>query len=233
MSEYVGLIMSSPSNPTGAMLTPDELQALCDLCHTNNILFISDEIYHGISYAADVAEASAVQYSDSAVVINSFSKYFSMTGWRLGWMVVPNSLVDAMNRLSQNLYINAPTLSQLAACRAFDEDTDVELQVNLRKYAVNRDIVLSTLRDLRIDGNASPADGAFYVYIDLSAEGVTDSTALVWRLLEEAGVALTPGCDFEDPASGLGDVRIRFSYSRSTEEVSEGMRRLVSGGRRI
>lgn len=219
-----GLIMSSPSNPTGAMLTPTELRALCETCDTHDILFLSDEIYHGISYS-DIAEASAVQFTNRGIVINSFSKYFSMTGWRLGWLVVPPSLIDTMNRLSQNMYISAPTLSQHAALVAFDTDVTAELEAHLVKYRTNRDIVLSTLKDLQIDTNASPADGAFYVYLDLAEAGVRDSGAMCGRLLEEAGVALTPGLDFEDPASGLGHQRVRFSYSRSTEEVAEGMRR--------
>lgn len=159
-------------------------------------------------------------------MINSFSKYYSMTGWRLGWLVVPLSLVDAMNRLSQNLYINAPTLSQYAACHAFHADVTAELEKNVAKYKTNRDIVLSTLRELQIDQNASPADGAFYVYVDLGEAGVKDSTLLCRRLLEEAGVAVTPGCDFEDPATALGHQRVRFSYSRSTDdEVRKGMQR--------
>lgn len=217
-----GLIMSSPSNPTGAMLSPQELEELCVVCRENDILFMSDEIYHGISYG-NQKEASAVQFSDSALVINSFSKYFSMTGWRLGWMVVPESLVDAMNRLSQNIYINAPTLSQLAAIEAFN--CEEELNAHVAKYAVNRDVVMSTLAELGLDGNVAPADGAFYVYTDLSESGVTDAPGLCRRILEEAGVALTPGSDFEDPRSGLGLRRLRFSFCRETVEVQEAMRR--------
>jgi aspartate/methionine/tyrosine aminotransferase len=138
-------------------------------------------------------------------------------------MVVPEELIDTMNRLSQNLYINAPTLSQFAACKAF-ECTE-ELDGHVAKYAVNRDIVLSTLNELGIDKNASPADGAFYVYVDLYEFGVTDAPALCSRLLEEAGVAITPGTDFECPSTEYGKHRVRFSYSRSTEEVREGMNR--------
>ena len=218
-----GLILSSPSNPTGAMLTPDELKELTDLCKVQNILFISDEIYHGISYGS-TPEASALQFSSSScIVINSFSKYYSMTGWRLGWMVVPLSLVDTMNRLSQNMYINAPTLSQIAACKAFDCNKQLDSYVNM--YKVNREIVLEALQELGLLSGAAPADGAFYIYIDLQAAGVTDSMQLCHRLLEEAGVALTPGVDFEDPENGLGLKRIRFCYARSTEDVREGMRR--------
>lgn len=222
LSPLKGLIMSSPSNPTGAMLSPQELEELCAACRENGIVFMSDEIYHGISYGAQ-KEASAVQYSDSAIVINSFSKYYSMTGWRLGWMVVPESLVDVMNRLSQNIYINAPTLSQLAACEAFH--CEEELDAHVAKYAVNRDVVMSTLAELGLDRDVAPADGAFYVYTDLSLAGVTDAPGLCRRILEEAGVALTPGSDFEDPRSGLGLRRVRFSFCRETAEVEEAMRR--------
>ena len=138
-----GLIMSSPGNPTGAMLTPEELKDLCETCEKNDITFISDEIYHGISYGKP--EQTSLKYSDSSIVINSFSKYFSMTGWRLGWMVVPESTVDAMNRLSQNMAISAPTLSQLAAVSAFGDEARAELEEHVHKYQQNRQIVLDGL----------------------------------------------------------------------------------------
>lgn len=224
-----GLILSSPSNPTGAMLTPAELAALCALCDKHGILFISDEIYHGISYG-EVSEATALAYSSSALVINSFSKYYSMTGWRLGWMIVPPSLVSTMTRLSQNMYINAPTLSQLAAVHAFDcED---ELQGNVAGYRASRDLVLAALEELGLLEGASPADGAFYVYVDVSARCSFDSLTLCSRLLDEAGLAITPGVDFEDPASGLGLRRIRLSYSRRAAEVAEGMDRFKAWWRK-
>lgn len=224
MKKISGLILSSPSNPTGVMLSPQELGDLCKLCDANDIVFISDEIYHGITYGTQ-KEDTALRYSDSAIVINSFSKYFSMTGWRLGWMVVPPHLVDAMNRLSQNIYINAPSLSQIAAIAAFSDESTAELEGNLQRYKDNRQIVLDVLCDLGLSEGCAPSDGAFYIYLDLSRFGVTDAPALCRRLLEESSVALTPGEDFEDPTSGLGKVRVRFSYSRSTEEVTEGMQR--------
>jgi aspartate/methionine/tyrosine aminotransferase len=142
-----GLILSSPSNPTGAMLSPLELQELCRLCQQHNITFLSDEIYHGISYG-DQEEATALSYSNSAVIINSFSKYFSMTGWRLGWMVIPEKLTDTMNRLSQNMYINAPTLSQIAAVKAFE--CKEELDGHVEMYRVNRKCVLGIVIYLHI-----------------------------------------------------------------------------------
>lgn len=202
------------------MLNKEEVEDLCNLCNDNEITFISDEIYHGISYGKK--EHSAAEFTDKAVIINSFSKYYSMTGWRLGWMVVPEELVNVMNKLSQNMYINAPTLSQIAAVEAFD--CDEELQEHVKRYTKNRDIVLSTLESLNLPH--SPADGAFYVYVDLKHVGVTDAPMLCQRILSEAGVAITPGVDFEDAESGLGLQRVRFSYSRSTDEVQEGMTRL-------
>lgn len=217
-----GLILSSPSNPTGAMFSSEELSELCSTCDENNIVFISDEIYHGISYGKQ-KEETAIKFSDSSIIINSFSKYYSMTGWRLGWMVVPDYLIDTMTRLSQNMYINAPTLSQLAACEAFN--CIDELEEHLKKYRRNRDIVLSTLDSIGLSEGISPADGAFYIYVDLSHHGIDNTPDLCKRILEEAGVAITPGVDFEDPASGLGLKRMRFSYSRNTDEVEEGMKR--------
>jgi aspartate/methionine/tyrosine aminotransferase len=216
-----GLILSNPSNPTGAMLDKQEVQDLCQTCDDNGIIFISDEIYHGISYGKK--EHSATEFSDKSIIINSFSKYYSMTGWRLGWMVVPLELVNVMNKLSQNMYINAPTLSQVAAIEAFN--CDEELQQHVTRYTTNRNIVLTTLESLDLLKGASPADGAFYVYVDLKHAGVDNAPALCQRILEEAGIAITPGVDFEDAESGLGFQRVRFSYSRSTEEVQEGMNR--------
>lgn len=215
-----GLILSSPSNPTGAMLSPAELKALCEYCDKNGITFISDEIYHHISYGQ--SEASALSFSDNVVVINSFSKYYSMTGWRLGWMVAPASLVPALNRLSQNFYLNAPTLSQLAAIEAFD--CREELDKHVATYAVNRAVLLAALKDLGLQ-KVSPADGAFYIYADVS-DDLEDAVTFARDLLEQAHVAVTPGIDFEDPASGLGRKRLRFSYCGATEEITEAMKRL-------
>ena len=216
-----GLILSNPSNPTGAMLDKQEVSDLCKTCDDNGICFISDEIYHGISYGK--TEHSALEFSDQALIINSFSKYYSMTGWRLGWMVVPTEMINVMNKLSQNMYINAPTLSQISAIEAFN--CEEELQSHVARYSKNRAIVLSTLESLDLLSGASPSDGAFYVYVDLKHAGVDDAPKLCKRILEEAGVALTPGVDFEDAESGLGLQRVRFSYSRSTDEVEEGMKR--------
>ncbi|GKY95551.1 hypothetical protein MPSEU_000516700 [Mayamaea pseudoterrestris] len=223
-----GLILSSPSNPTGAMLDSDELKELCRLCDDNDILFISDEIYHGISYGKE--EATALQYSQKAFVINSFSKYYSMSGWRLGWMVIPDTFVEGINTLQQNMFINAPTISQTAAMNCWNEETIAVLKGHVAKYSVCRRIVLDELA--RIEAlnpeNIAPADGAFYVYVDLGDENCSPglgSVAMCACLLEEQYVAFTPGNDFEDPATILGDRRFRISYAGGFETVRQAMER--------
>lgn len=193
-----GLILSSPSNPTGSMLSPSELKELCELCDEEGIRFLSDEIYHGISYGEE--EATALSFSSTAVVINSFSKYYSMSGWRLGWMVLPPDLVEPVNVLQQNMFINAPTISQTAALRCWDSETITELEGHVAKYRASREIVLEDLGTIEdIPGrNIAPADGGFYVYVDLGEENVCmeeglGSTEMCRRLLEVEGVAFTPG----------------------------------------
>mmetsp|Transcript_10796 Transcript_10796/g.22837 ORF Transcript_10796/g.22837 Transcript_10796/m.22837 type:complete len:475 (-) Transcript_10796:41-1465(-) len=223
-----GLILSSPSNPTGAMLTPTELKELCGLCDEEGIQFISDEIYHGIVY--DKEEATALQYSDKAIVINSFSKYYSMSGWRLGWMVIPEELVDPINRLQQNMFINAPTISQTAALKCWDVDTLSELEGHVEKYRTSRGIILAELATIsEIDSsNIAPADGGFYVYVDLGDENVAPglgSVAMCKTLLEEEHVAFTPGVDFEDPSGALGNRRFRISYAGGVETAKRAMDR--------
>lgn len=197
--------------------------------------FISDEIYHGIVYGSlKDNEATALGCESgrrSAIVINSFSKYQCMTGWRLGWVVLPSGdpgLADAINRLAQNVYINAPTLSQRAALALFDDDeVTKELDARVEEYGKSREVVLNTLKELGLDGpgRVAPAEGAFYVYVDLGEEARGDAPGLCMRLLEESGVAITPGNDFEDKEGGLGNQRVRFSYAGGIEVVEEGMRR--------
>jgi aspartate/methionine/tyrosine aminotransferase len=212
-----GLIVASPSNPTGSMLPPEDMQALAEYCHSAGIRLVSDEIYHGISYGTRAVTASA--FSPSAVVINSFSKYYCMTGWRLGWMVLPEDLVRPVECLAQNLFISAPTISQVAACHVFDCCDELDHIVD--GYARNRDEVISGLARAGIT-RVAPPDGAFYVYADISHTGI-DSREFSRRMLTEAGVAAAPGWDF-DPDRG-GDF-IRFSYAGSYETVSEAMARL-------
>jgi len=212
-----GLILASPSNPTGTMVDTAVFRALVDHCRRHGIRLISDEIYHGITY--DRPADTALAFTEDAVVINSFSKYYAMTGWRLGWMVVPEDLLRAIECLCQNLYISPPTLSQRAAIAAFD--CAAELDGNVARYARNRALLLDGLPKLGLD-RLAPADGAFYVYADV-AHLTNDSHDFCRRMLAEAGVAAAPGIDF-DPARGAAYVR--FSFAGTTEEVAEGLRRL-------
>ena len=223
-----GLILSSPSNPTGAMLNPDELEELCELCEAENIQFLSDEIYHGISYGKK--ESTALQFSSKALIINSFSKYYSMSGWRLGWMVIPESLLDPINSLQQNMFINAPTISQTAAMKCWDNETIAILEEHVKKYRTSRELILEQLKKFKeLDQkNIAPADGGFYIYVDLGNENIAPglgSVKMCQCLLEEKYVAFTPGIDFEDPETDIGDRRFRISYAGGIETVKEAMER--------
>ncbi len=212
-----GLIVASPSNPTGTMVSREEMAGLARYCDTHGIRLISDEIYHGINYGME--PVCAAGHSNSCVVINSFSKYFSMTGWRIGWMVMPEPLVKPVERLAQNFFISAPTLSQHAAVAGFD--CHEELRTNVAVYAANRDLLLEALPRAGLD-RLSQADGAFYIYTDIS-EFTGDSAAFCRKLLNDTGVAITPGLDF-DPVRGGRTARI--SFSRGTDEIAEAARRL-------
>ncbi|MCA8909785.1 MAG: aminotransferase class I/II-fold pyridoxal phosphate-dependent enzyme [Rhodospirillaceae bacterium] len=211
-----GLIVASPANPTGTMLTVDELSALATYCADRGIRMISDEIYHGITYGHETATAAGDAH---AVTINSFSKYYSMTGWRLGWMVVPQDLVRAVECLTQNLFISAPTLSQIAGVAAFD--CGAELDRNVARYAANRQVLLEGLPKLGID-RLAPADGAFYIYADIS-HLTDDSVGFCRRLLNETGIAATPGVDF-DPERGHRT--LRFSFAGATDDMEKAVARL-------
>ncbi|TPG53435.1 aminotransferase class I/II-fold pyridoxal phosphate-dependent enzyme [Roseomonas nepalensis] len=212
-----GLIVASPCNPAGTMLRPEELAAIARWCHGNGVRLISDEIYHGLSYG--VPEATAAAHSPSAIVVNSFSKYFSMTGWRIGWLVLPEDLLRPVERLAQNLFISAPHISQVAAEAAFD-CTD-ELEANRAAYRRSRDLLLAGLPAAGFDRIAE-ADGAFYIWADVG--GLTnDSPAFCARLLAEAGIAATPGVDFD---SGRGARFVRFSYCGPEAEMAEAPARL-------
>ena len=212
-----GLIVASPANPTGTMLSQDELAALATACAANNTALISDEIYHGISY--DSAAISALSVTDDVYVINSFSKYFSMTGWRVGWMVVPEDHVRRVERLAQNMFICPSHASQALALAAF-ECRD-ELDSHLDVYAANRDVLMAGLAAAGLTKYA-PHDGAFYVYVDVS-DYTDDARAFSAQILAEAGVAVTPGLDF-DPVEG--HKWLRLSYARSTADITEGVARL-------
>jgi aspartate/methionine/tyrosine aminotransferase len=212
-----GVLVASPANPTGTMIKPEVLAELIGTAQQAGIRFISDEIYHGLDYAFPAA--TAARYSDSAVVINSFSKYFCMTGWRVGWMLLPEPLVRTVERLQQNLSISVPMLSQVAALAAFDGRAEMEAVKH--SYEENRRILLEGLPRAGLD-KFLPADGAFYLYADVSRFS-TDSFAFAKDMLEQAGVAATPGIDF-DPRHG--HEFLRFCYAGSPEEMREAVERI-------
>jgi len=212
-----GLIVASPANPTGTMISADEFGRLTAWCRNRGIRLISDEIYHGITY--ETAAATARAFDRDAVIVNSFSKYYSMTGWRLGWMLVPPDLARSVECLAQNFYISPPALSQSAAIPVFG--CRGELDGHVARYRANRDLLIRTLGAAGLTRFA-PAEGAFYLYVDISSL-TRDSEHFCRRLLTKTGVALTPGLDF-DPINGGG--WIRFSFAGSTESIAEAARRL-------
>lgn len=214
-----GLIVASPSNPTGSMIRPGEMAALTACCRERGIRLISDEIYHGITYGE--AAATALATTQDAVVINSFSKYFSMTGWRLGWMVVPERLLPLCEKLAQNFFISPPALSQHAAVAAFD--CREEIEANIAVYARNRDLLLREFPKLGLSRLAA-ADGAFYIYADVR-DYTNDSVDFCRRMLAETGIAATPGVDF-DPHRG--HVYVRFSFAGTTEAMERAVAALKS-----
>ena len=216
--DLAGLLVASPANPTGTMLDRDALGALINATQAQSGAFISDEIYHGIEYEAKAV--SALELTDDCYVINSFSKYFSMTGWRVGWMVVPDDHIRHVERLAQNMFICAPHVSQVAALAAMD--CEEELKANLAVYTQNRRLMMEGLPKAGFT-KIAPPDGAFYVYADVS-DFTKDSLAFSKQILKEAGVAVTPGLDF-DPIRGA--TTLRFSYARSTEDIVEGLERLA------
>lgn len=216
MGDIAGVVVASPSNPTGSMFLPGELARLARWCDDAGIRLISDEIYHGLHYGP-AAETAAI--SPSAIVVNSFSKYYAMTGWRIGWSILPDDLADPVERLAQNLFISPPTISQIAAAAAFD--CREELEGYKAIYAANRLDLLDAL-SARGLAPAAPPDGAFYIYVDASPIS-NDSAALCRAMLDEIGVAATPGLDFQ-PNSG--DRYIRFSFCAARDDVAEAARRL-------
>jgi aspartate/methionine/tyrosine aminotransferase len=215
--DLAGVLVASPANPTGTMLGRAPLAALMARAAEFGLAFVSDEIYHGIQYGERAV--SALEISNEVYVINSFSKYFSMTGWRIGWMVVPEAHVRRIERLVQNLFICAPHASQVAALAALDA-TD-ELEANVAVYRANRALMLEGLPRAGFT-RIAPPDGAFYIYADVR-DLAGDSRALAARVLAEAGVAVTPGLDF-DPVRGSGT--LRFSYAGASADIAEGLRRL-------
>ncbi|WP_109525203.1 pyridoxal phosphate-dependent aminotransferase [Nocardia aurea] len=219
-----GLVVASPANPTGTMIAPDELAALARWCEANGTLLISDEIYHGITYettALSDRTASAWETSRESVVIGSVSKYFSMTGWRLGWMLAPADLRPALQRLASNMTVCPPAISQCAALHAFGPDAKTELDGHVRRYAANRRLLLDGLPKLGIT-DLAPADGAFYAYADIG-HLTDDSLAWCARVLEHTGVALAPGIDFDTVS---GHRTVRFSFAGATADIEEALTRL-------
>ena len=212
-----GLIVASPGNPSGTMLSRDALAGLVNHAAAHQISFVSDEIYHGLHYGDRAV--SALEITDDAYVINSFSKYFSMTGWRVGWMVVPQDHIRTVERLAQNMFICAPHAAQVVALAALD--CVDELEGNRVIYAANRALMLDGLPKAGFD-RIAPPDGAFYIYADVSAL-TDDSVSFAAELLRETGVALTPGLDFDPVRGGR---TLRFSYARATADIVEGLQRL-------
>ena len=214
-----GMLIASPNNPTGTMLEPDRMAAIIETCQNRNVWFISDEIYHGLTYGQKAE--TALKFSDNVIVISSFSKYFSMTGWRVGWMVVPEWLTPTVERLAQNLFICAPAVAQTAALGAFEGIE--ELERNRTNYALNREILLDGLPKVGL-GNLVPADGAFYIYADVGTY-TTDSLAFSRQLLEDTGIAATSGIDFDEARGGR---YLRFSYAGTADDMYEAIRRLAN-----
>lgn len=214
-----GLILASPGNPSGTVLRREELAALTARAAELGMNVISDEIYHGLDYGAGFH--SALEVTDEVFVINSFSKYFSMTGWRVGWMVVPETMIRTVERIAQNMFICPPHASQVAALAALDcfEEADANLAV----YAENRRLMLERLPQIGFS-RIAPPEGAFYIYADVS-DLTQDSLGFAAEILEKAGVAVTPGLDF-DPVRGART--LRFSYARATAEIAEGLDRLAA-----
>jgi len=212
-----GLILASPCNPAGTMLHAGDLAALAAWCDRYGVRLISDEIYHGLTYGA--AATTAASLSGNAIVINSFSKYWSMTGWRVGWMVLPEDLIRPVERIAQNLFISAPGVSQVAALAAFAAEE--ELQGHLARYAANRKLLLEALPRAGIT-HLAPAEGAFYLYADIG-HLTNDSTAFCRRMLDEVAVAATPGVDFD---RRRGHRTVRFSFCGATEDMAEAAERL-------
>jgi aspartate/methionine/tyrosine aminotransferase len=217
VADLAGLIVASPANPSGTMLSKEAMAGLIAAAAERGAAFVSDEIYHGLTYEGRAV--SALEISDDVLVVNSFSKYFSMTGWRVGWMVVPENLIRTVERLAQNMFICPPHASQIAALAAMDATG--ELEANRAVYAENRRLMLEGLPRAGFT-EIAPPDGAFYIYADVS-DLTSDSLSFAREILNEAGVAVTPGLDF-DPARGRHT--LRFSYARATEDIAEGLERL-------
>jgi aspartate/methionine/tyrosine aminotransferase len=216
-----GLLIASPANPTGAMLDAGTLAALAALARERAGFVILDEIYQGLVFDGQGDYPSGLAVADDLFVLNSFSKYFGMTGWRLGWMVVPESALDGVTRLAQNLFISPPSLSQYAALAAFGDEAMAIHEARRVAFARRRDRLVAGLEELGFRVPLRPP-GAFYVYADVSRSGL-DSMEFCWRLLEEFGVAATPGADFGEHAAGRF---VRFAFTTAEEAIAEAVERM-------
>jgi aspartate/methionine/tyrosine aminotransferase len=216
-----GVIVASPANPTGTVIPPDELAAIASWCDESGARLISDEVYHGLVYEGAPDTSCAWQTSRNAVVVNSFSKYFAMTGWRLGWLLVPQELQRAVDCLTGNFTICPPVLSQIAAVAAFTTESTAEADALLHHYAANRRLLLDGLREIGID-KLAPTDGAFYVYADVS-HLTGDSLSFCSKLLADTGVAIAPGIDFDTERGGS---YVRLSFAGPTSDIEEALTRI-------
>jgi aspartate/methionine/tyrosine aminotransferase len=222
-----GVLVGSPANPTGAVIERDRLAALIDVAHERGGAFLLDEIYQGLIYEGGSNSAldygTGLSVSDDIFVLNSFSKYFGMTGWRLGWMVAPDEHVDAISRLAQNLFISPSSIAQYAALAAFDPDAMAIHEDRRRQFAARRDRLARGLRELGLEIPVDPA-GAFYLYVDVAGTGM-DSETFCWRLIDEYQVAVTPGIDFGEH---LAERHVRFAYTTSEASIELGLERIAS-----
>lgn len=216
-----GVIVASPANPSGTVIPPEELAAIASWCESSGVRLISDEVYHGLVYPGAPATSCAWETSRESVVVNSFSKYFAMTGWRLGWLLVPDELKRAVDRLTGNFTICPPALPQIAAVSAFTPESIAEAEALLHDYAANRTLLLDGLRALGID-RLAPTDGAFYVYADVS-HLTTDSLSFCSKLLDDTGVAIAPGVDFDTVRGGAF---VRLSFAGPPSDLDEALRRI-------
>jgi aspartate/methionine/tyrosine aminotransferase len=216
-----GVVIASPANPTGTVIPPADLAAIASWCESSGVQLISDEIYQGLVYPGAPQTSCAWETSRDAIVVNSFSKYFAMTGWRLGWLLVPRPLLRAVDCLTGNFSICPPTLPQKAAVAAFTPQAITEADRLVHGYAVNRDLLLAGLPDIGLE-RLAPADGAFYVYADIS-DYSTDSLAFCAKLLADTGVAIAPGIDFDTVHGGA---YVRLSFAGAEADISESLRRM-------
>lgn len=218
-----GVIVASPANPTGTIIPPEELATIATWCESSGVRLISDEVYHGLVYPGAPATSCAWETSREAVVVNSFSKYFAMTGWRLGWMLLPQELKRAVDCLTGNFTICPPVLPQVAAVAAFTPESIAEAESLLDGYGANRSLLLDGLRAIGID-RLAPTDGAFYVYADVS-HLTTDSLSFCSKLLKHTGVAIAPGVDFDTVRGGAN---VRLSFAGPDSDIDEAVRRIGS-----